>query len=117
VKKIIHVDNSSFFRKQMGAFLTKEGFEVESFSNGEDASFVISGGDIAMLICGLSLEDMDGKLFIERVREFFGGPLIVISSSVEKENEETLRGLGVTAALKKTGGWENSLRPYLTPLK
>lgn len=117
MKKIIHVDNSPFFRKQMESFLKKEGFEVESFDNGEDASFAVAGGEVVMVICGLSLEDMDGKIFIEKIREYFAGTIVIISASVEKESEESLHKLGVTAALQKSSGWEDSLKPYLTGMQ
>lgn len=116
MKRILHVDNSHFFRKQAAIFLAREGFEVEGFNNGEDASFVVNGSDIAMILCGLSLSDMDGKDFIKRVREYFAGPIIIISSSIENEDDEALRELGVTAALKKSGGWQEALRPYLALL-
>ncbi|MDR2499929.1 MAG: response regulator [Treponema sp.] len=116
MKKIIHVDNSHFFRKQMEIFLRKEGFEVENFDTGEDAAFVISGGGAALVVCGLTLGDMDGKTFIKKIKEYYAGPVIILSSSIEKENEAALSRLGVTAALKKSGGWEEALRPFLQSL-
>jgi DNA-binding response OmpR family regulator len=101
----------------MSAFLSREGFEAEHFGNGEDAAFAVSGGDVSMVICGLSLGDMEGKTFIEKVREYFYGPVIIISASVDREDEETLHDLGVTAALEKTGKWKDALKPYLAALK
>jgi DNA-binding NtrC family response regulator len=53
IEKIVHIDNSEFFRKLVKNFLTHEGFEVESFDNAEDAGMVISGGQAALRSLGV----------------------------------------------------------------
>ena len=117
MKKIIHVDNSEFFRKLMHTFLTGEGFEVESFSKGEEASFYLSGGSTDMVICGLSLEDMDGEIFLKRIMDFYDGPVVVISGSLDASSQANLKSLRVIASIEKSGSWKESLRTYLLRLK
>ena len=117
MKSIIHVDNSGFFRKIMENFLTKEGFEVEGYGSPEDASMAISGGSAAMVIAGLAIAGVEGDDFIKRIIEFYNGPLIIISSSIDKQKEEELLDLGVKAAINKSGKWQEALRPYLAEIK
>ena len=87
----IHVDNSEFFRKQVRAFLEKEGFEVESFGSANEAELVIGSGIADMVIMGLIFVGMSGEEFLRRVVEYYSGPVIVISSSVDKDKEEKLK--------------------------
>jgi len=116
MKKIIHVDNSSFFRKFLSNFLRREGFEVESFDNARDSMMAISGGGADMVIVGLAFVDADGEDFLLKVQETYSGPIIVLSSSVDN-NEEELMSYGIKDAISKTGPWQNRLRLHLSALK
>ena len=115
--KIIHVDNSDFFRKLMGTLLEKEGFEVEGFDSAQEAGLAIGGGGADMVIMGLTFADIGGKEFLERIQEFYGGPVIVLSSSMDKEKEKELLSLGARAAINKSGSWQEALKPHLAALK
>ena len=116
-KKIIHVDNSEFFRKQMHNFLEAEGFEVESFDNAQEAMFSIGAGSGNMVIMGLTFQDLGGEDFVVKVLESFSGPVLLVSSSVDKDKEEQLLKLGIKAAINKSGLWKAALMPYLSELK
>ena len=116
MKSIIHIDNSEFFRKIMRRFLAAEGFEVESFSNAEDANIAISGGSASMVIAGLAIAGAEGEDFIRKVKESYSGPFVILSSSIDPEREEALLALGVKAAISKSGTWQKNLRPLLSAL-
>ena len=116
MKKIIHVDNSDFFLKLMGTFLQKEGFEVESFQSAQEAIIAISGGGVDMVIMGLTFADMEGEEFLNKIVESYAGTVIVVSASLDKENEKKLLAIGARAAINKSGPWQDSLKPYLKKL-
>jgi two-component system cell cycle response regulator len=117
MKRIIHVDNSDFFRKQMSAFLASEGFETEGFASAKEAEMVIAGGSADIVIMGLTFADTDSESLIQRTIESFAGPIIVVSSSINKEKEEKLIAQGVRAAVSKSDSWQDNLRPHLLALK
>ena len=117
MKKIIHVDNSEFFRKLVKSFLQGEGFEVEGFDNAQDANMAIGTEIVDMVIMGLTFADIEGEEFLIKVVEIFAGPIIVISSSVDNKKEEELLELGAKAAISKSGPWKEDLKPYLSALK
>ena len=117
MRKIIHVDNSEFFRKLMKSFLEKEGFVAEGFESAQDAIMVICGGAIDMVIMGLTFTDIAGEEFFKKIRQSYEGPVIVVSSSVDWENEKKLLALGAKAALNKSGPWQEGLKPHLAALK
>jgi len=117
MKKIIHVDHSAFFRKFLRSFLQREGFDVESYDNTRDSTFAIGVGSIDMVIIGLTFVDAEGEEFLERIQQTYAGPVIVLSSSVDKaEVEEKLLTLGITDAISKTGPWQQRLKQHLLEL-
>ena len=117
MKKIVHIDNSEFFRKLMRTFLQAEGFEVESFDSATEANLVIGAGAADMVIMGMTFSEMEGEEFIRKIVESFMGPVIVVSSSLDKYKEENLLGLGIRAALNKSGSWKEGLKLHLSVLK
>ena len=117
MKKIIHLDNSEFFRKLVKTFLEGEGFEVEGFKDTQDASLSIASGTADMVIMGLTFVDVKGEDFLARIKESYEGPVIVISSSVDKDKEAALVTKGAKAAINKSGPWKEDLKPYLSALK
>ena len=117
MKKVIHLDNSEFFRKIVKAFLEKEGFEVENFENAHEADMVIVGGDFAMIIMGLTFADTAGEDYLKRTLGSFGGPVIVLSSSVDAETADRYVKMGAKAAIAKSGPWQEALKPHLSAIK
>ena len=113
MKKIIHVDNSDFFRKCVKTFLESQRFEVESYKEPQEASIAIGSGTADMVIMGLTFADINGKDFLVKTRISYEGPVIIISSSVDKNIEAELIALGATAAINKSGPWKADLKPFL----
>jgi DNA-binding response OmpR family regulator len=97
----------------MTNFLIKEGFEVESYDNAEDAAMAISGGVASMVIAGLAFAGMDGEEFIRRTRDSYAGPVVIVSSSLDAARKSALRDLGVKAAIDKSGPWQEALKTEL----
>ena len=116
MKKIIHVDHSAFFRKFMRNFLVREGFEVESFDSVHDSTMAISGGNVDMIIVGLTFVDAEGEDFLHRIQATYTGPVVVVSASVDSREAEIM-SLGVKDAISKTGPWQDRLRLHLAALK
>ena len=117
MKKIVHVDNSEFFRKIVRTFLQAEGFAVESFDDTQEASLVIGSGTTDMVIMGLTFSGLKGEDFLAKIRESFEGPVIVISSSLDTKKEKDLFLQGASAAINKSGPWQEHLKQHLTALK
>ena len=117
MKKIVHIDNSEFFRKLMKAFLEEEGFEVQSYESAQDANLAIGSEFVDMVIMGLAFADLDAHEFLKRTVEEFAGPIIVLSSSVDNREVEELITHGAKLAINKSGPWKQILKPHLSALK
>ena len=111
--QVIHVDNSSFFRKVMQHFLSELGVESESFEHGEDVLDIIGTRKVSCVITGLELSDMSGEELIRQL--LFSGhsmTIIAVTGSDDDERIKSLELLGVKATIQKGGDWKEKLREY-----
>lgn len=114
MKKIIHVENSDFFRKLVRTFLSERGFLVESFNHGSAALEAINTGEVGLIITGLSFSDMEGSEFIKRAIGYpHNIPIIALTSTQDPETEHLLYELGIKARVLKSGIWQEQLLPLI----
>ena len=117
MNRIVHVDNSEFFRKLMKTFLLEMGYETESFAVGEEAVATVKAGRVDYAITGMELADMTGEDFIKKlVGSSFSVPVIVVTSKNFPEQHKRLRALGVKAIIQKSSDWKVELGHQLTEL-
>ena len=110
MKKIIHVDNSEFFRKLVKTYLAEQGLLMESYSHGATALEVIEGGDVGLIVTGLVLSDMDGMAFIKKaIAPPHNIPIVALTSSQDSEMEQELHELGIKTCILKSGAWQEEL--------
>ncbi|MDR3114880.1 MAG: response regulator [Treponema sp.] len=113
MKTIIHVDNSMFFRKVLRSFLVEHGFLGESFSHGTEALEAITRKDVALVITGMVLSDMNGWKFIKKTILTSNVPIIVLTSNTSEAEQYGLKALGIKAHILKSGAWKETLLSYL----
>jgi len=109
--KIIHVDNSKFFRKLMKIFLVELGLESVDYDKGEDALDALMAGRTSCVITGLELPDMSGEEFIRRIT--VSAPpmtIIAVTGSGDDDRIYRLHGMGVKGVIQKGGDWKEKLR-------
>ncbi|MDR2798198.1 MAG: response regulator [Treponema sp.] len=116
MKTIIHVDNSLFFRKILRTFLLEHGFLGESFSQGTEALEVIARKNVALVITGMVLSDMNGWKFIKKIVITSNVPVIVLTSNTSEAEQYGLKALGIKAHILKSGAWKETLLSYLYQL-
>jgi len=110
MKKIAHIDNSEFFRKQMKAFLEKAGHKVEGFEKGEDVLTAVGSDDIDIVIMGVEIMDMTGETLLQRLKEYYPSvPVIAVTSSDNEERKQQLTSLGISAIINKSENWQEEL--------
>jgi DNA-binding response OmpR family regulator len=114
MRRIVHVDNSKFFRKLMKIFLSELGLECQGFDRGEDAIDAVYNGDVSCVITGLELPDMSGEQLIRKVlTSGHSLTIIAVTASGDEERVKNLEVMGVKATIQKTSDWKEKLREYL----
>ena len=113
MSRIVHVDNSSFFRKIMKVFLTELGLESEAYDRGEDAKKAILRNKVSCVITGLELVDMSGEELIEWINmSGISMTIIAVTGSSNDKRLKDLEALGVKATITKGANWKEKLREY-----
>ena len=110
---VVHVDNSSFFRKVIKIFLSELGVDSEDFERGEDVLDAVDKHKVSCVITGLELPDMSGEELIRQL--IFSGhsmTIIAVTSSADEVRIKYIEDLGVKATIQKGGNWKEKLREY-----
>ena len=68
-KKILIVDDEENFRHMLSVILKKEGYDVETASNGEEALQKIATSSPDQILCDIRMPQMDGLEFLSEVQK------------------------------------------------
>lgn len=79
-KTVLIVDDDAAIRKLLEVALKASGFHPISTKSAQDALNRAAVETPALILLDLGLPDMDGKVFIERFREWSNAPIIVLSA-------------------------------------
>lgn len=99
---IIHVDDSSFSRLQIGKTLKKGGHEVIQADSGKSALELLLTTTPDLIISDILMPDIDGIAFLEILRERGNTiPVIMVTADVQKDTEAICLALGARALFNK----------------
>ena len=90
-QRILVVDDADDIREMLRDFLEPEGYEVIAAGNGADGLRALYTGRPSLIISDVAMPEMDGWLFLERLREFTDVPVIMLSAMGEERDK--VRGL------------------------
>jgi two-component system response regulator AtoC len=68
-KRILIIDDEESFRHMLSVILKREGFEVETASDGEDALQKMKGDTYNQVLCDIRMPRMDGLDFLKKVQK------------------------------------------------
>jgi len=93
--KILVVDDEERIIEVVKAYLEKEGYEVITAVNGEEAVRLFKENTIHLVVLDLMLPKLSGEQVCTRLREFSHVPIIMLTAKVEEEDK--LEGLAIGA--------------------
>lgn len=114
MKKILHVDNSSFVRKIIRNIAIEKGLQFEEADGEKGALKILKDGDVDLIITGLELSDTSGESFITDLKKssYARVPIIAVTSKNSLESREELFELGVVDYILKSELSQNRLDRY-----
>jgi len=80
-KRILIVDDEESFRHMLSIILGKEGYEVETASNGEEAIQKLSSSSFDQVLCDIRMPNMDGLEFLKTVKNIGVETTIIMMSA------------------------------------
>lgn len=124
VKTILVVDDSKNVRDLLRDYLSGQGYQVLTATDGEDALFILERETVDLILLDVMMPMMDGFSFIKRYRKESGVPIIMVTA--KRTEEDMVRGfelgaddyivkpfqmrvllMRVRAVLKRTGSQES----------
>jgi len=114
MKKILHVDNSTFVRKIIKNIVIEKGLMFEEAGAASEAMEILKKGEIDLIITGLELADSSGEQFIRDLKKSTHAqiPVIAVTSNNALESREELFELGVVDYILKSELSQNRLDKY-----
>ncbi len=114
-KKIIHADNSDFFRKIVKSLLSEEGYVTENTDSGAETIAHVEDGSAEAIIMGMALKDMSSEDLIKKILMFPKKiPVIILTSNDDENEKEKFLRIGFTAYISKSGNWQEELLEALS---
>jgi DNA-binding response OmpR family regulator len=92
---ILAVDDESLYQHLLKVNLEKEGYQVITSDNGEDALELVSSRKPDLVILDIMMPRLDGMKTCERIRQFSSVPIIMLTA--RGEEADRVRGLNVGA--------------------
>jgi two-component system KDP operon response regulator KdpE len=91
--KLLLIEDEAPIRKFLHASLQVEGYLVRECANGEEGSRQAAQDPPEVVILDLGLPDMDGVTVLKRLREWYSGPILILSArDQEAQKVEALDG-------------------------
>jgi len=114
MKRILHVDNSSFVRKIIRNIAIEKGLQFEEADGSAAAMEILDQSEIDLVITGLELSDTSGENFIRDLKKssHMAVPVIAVTSNNSLESREELFDLGVVDYILKSELSQNRLDKY-----
>ena len=93
--RILAVDDEPLYQHLLKVNLEKEGYEVITANNGEEALDLVSVRHPDLVIMDIMMPKLDGITASERIRQFSNIPIIILTA--RGEEQDRVRGLNIGA--------------------
>ena len=93
--RILAVDDEPLYQHLLKVNLEKEGYEVITANNGEEALDMVSNRHPDLVIMDIMMPKLDGITASERIRQFSNIPIIFLTA--RGEEQDRVRGLNIGA--------------------
>ena len=101
---VLVVEDEKNIRSFMQTILTSNGYAVLTARNGEEALMMLSSHCPDLVLLDLGLPDLDGQVFIQRVRQWNQVPILVVSARTHERDKVTALDLGADDYITKPFG-------------
>ena len=80
-KRVLIVDDEESFRHMLSVILIKEGYEVDTSSNGEEGLQKASASPFDQILCDIRMPRMDGLVFLKEIKKTGAETTVIMMSA------------------------------------
>lgn len=102
--QILVIDDEPQIHRFLSPALDAAGYDVKRAENGQEGLRGIALWSPDAVVLDLGLPDMDGKEVLRRAREFYSGPIIILSARDREAEKITALDLGANDYVEKPFG-------------
>jgi DNA-binding response OmpR family regulator len=92
---ILAVDDETLYQHLLKVNLEKEGYDVITANNGEEALDLVSNRHPDLVVLDIMMPKLDGISTTERIRQFSNVPIIILTA--KGDEQDRVQGLNVGA--------------------
>ncbi len=110
---VMLIDDSRTILMSLSAILTRNGFTVQTASDGKDALTKLASAKPDLIISDLNMPNMDGIEFVKAVRKNLAmrsTPILMLSTESEESKRQEAKSAGANGWLVKPIGAESLLK-------
>lgn len=107
--RVLVVDDDPKILAFVASHLKAQGYEVETAKDGQDALEKAALTQPALVLLDLAMPVLDGITVLKRLREWYSGPVIILSAHTEEQEKVQALDLGADDYLAKPFGMEELL--------
>jgi len=115
--RVLVIEDEQPIRRFLKASLSSEGYQVSEAGTGEEGLRAATSQPPDLVILDLGLPDLDGQVVLERLREWFAAPIIVLSARDQEDQKIRALDHGADDYLTKPFGVGELLARLRTALR
>ena len=115
--RVLVIEDEQPIRRFLKASLSSEGYQVSEAGSGAEGLRAATSQPPDLVILDLGLPDLDGQVVLERLREWFAAPIIVLSARDQEDQKIRALDHGADDYLTKPFGVGELLARLRTALR
>lgn len=87
MKRILFAEDNAHLRELVHDYLSGNGFDVDTFDNGENAWEAIRTTDYDLILLDVMMPEMDGFTLCRKIREMENVPILFLTARVQEQDQ------------------------------
>ncbi len=114
---VLVIEDEQPIRRFLRASLTNEGYQVSEATSGEEGLRMASSHPPDLVVLDLGLPDLDGQVVLQRLREWFTAPVIILSARDQESQKIQALDQGADDYVSKPFGMGELLARMRTAMR
>lgn len=116
-ENILIVEDDEIIARFLATLLAAEGYETKIASNGEKALQIAAATPPEVILLDLGLPDIDGMTVLSKLKNWYGGPIIIVSARERENDKVAALDMGATDYVTKPFGTQELLARVRSALR